>query len=143
MPQIIRYIDAIAREKKRDVLLIQFGPEGPLMSLDDSEPDRLSYEYDEDPWRQEVIRWLDQQGIPWEKCAPFVTCSCSLGYMGDIYVDVPYDEQNSVYQMLRDYLENPDGSMRDEEHVRFYLLPLEWAMKNANQNEPGFWDDAF
>ncbi|WP_340122667.1 hypothetical protein [Methylobacter svalbardensis] len=40
---------------------------------------------------------------------------------------------------LRDYLENPDGSMRFET-VGFWVLPLETAMKNAHHDESGFWE---
>jgi len=41
-----------------------------------------------------------------------------------------------VYQLVCGYIENPDGSLRDEEHVRWYCLPLEVAMKNPDYDEP-------
>lgn len=62
-----------------------------------------------------------------------------LPYLGNIYIDVPFDESDSKYQLVREYLEKPDGTPRDE-RVRFYYLPLEIAMKNAHHDEPGFWD---
>lgn len=44
-----------------------------------------------------------------------------------------------VYQTVRYYLEQMDGTMRFPT-VRFYVLPLEHAMKNAHHDEPGFWE---
>lgn len=133
MPQLIRYIDAIAREKKRDVLLIAFGPER-------GGADAFTYDHNKDRKRAELLQWLDDQGIAWEKCGPFVTDSFLCGYLGDIYIDVPYDEENPHYLLVRDRIENPDGTMRDHDHIRWYYLPLEYAMKNAHQDEPGYWD---
>jgi hypothetical protein len=49
------------------------------------------------------------------------------------------DETDPRYCQLRDYLEHPDGSMRDD-NVRFYVLKLEVAMQNAHHDEPGFWE---
>lgn len=136
MPQIIRYIDAIAREKKRDVLYVQFGPE----RLSRNDKNYKLHNYRDDPHRAELMQWLDEQGIAWEKCGPFVTGYFSFGYLGDIYIDVPYDEKNPQYQLVRDRIENPDGTMRDHDHIRWYYLPLEHAMKNAHQDEPGYWE---
>ena len=106
---------------------------------DEYEP-RLLHKYHDDPYRAALLQWLDEQGIGWEKCGPFVTVFFSFGYLGDIYIDVPYDEDNPRYQLVRDHIENPDGTMSDQEHVRWYYLPLEHAMKNAHQDEPGYWD---
>jgi hypothetical protein len=132
MPQIIRYIDAIAREKQRGVLLIEFRPQA-------FKNDWLDYDYQDNKRRDEVLMWLDKNNIPWEKCGPFVTKQYVLGYFGDVYIDVPYDESNEQYELVREYLENPDGSMRDPE-VIFCYLALEHAMQNAHQDEPGYWD---
>ena len=135
MPQIIQYIDAIARQKQRGVLYVQFGP-------DRSNGEWLSHDYShhEDSQREEFLQWLDHQGVVWEKCGPFVTGGFCFGYLGDIYIDIPYDESNEQYQLVRDRIENPDGTMRDEDKLRWYFLPLEYAMKNAHQDEPGYWD---
>lgn len=139
MPQIIQYIDAIAREKQRDVLLIKFSPAKSGKSDDDYLEARIEYDHNEDERRTEVLQWLDDHCIPWQKCGPFVSEGCLLGYEGDVYLDLPYDENNGQYQLVRDYLENPDESMRDE-RVTWHYLPLENAMKNAYQDEPGYWD---
>jgi hypothetical protein len=60
-------------------------------------------------------------------------------YLGQVYIDVPYDESLSEYRELRDYLEHPDGTMRHD-GVRFYAMPLDYAMQNAAHDEPGFWE---
>ena len=40
---------------------------------------------------------------------------------------------------LESYLERPDGTMFFET-VRFYVVQLKAAMKNAHHDEPGFWE---
>jgi hypothetical protein len=57
-------------------------------------------------------------------------------------IDVPYDEANPVCQKLADHLENPDGSMKIE-GVNFYYMPLEEAMKYAEQDEKECWGSAY
>lgn len=136
MPQIIQYIDAIARKKKRAVLFIGFGPQDKSADMFSDN----SYDYFTDERRTEVLEWLTQNNILWEKCGPFVTASFCFGYLGDVYLDIPYNVENEQYQLVREYIENPDGSMRDE-RVTWYYLPLEHAMKNAYQDEPGFWEN--
>ena len=61
-------------------------------------------------------------------------------YMNAIYLDVPYDKTLPLYQELEAYLQYDDDRMRHE-HVWFFYLPLEDAMRNAEQDEPGFFDD--
>jgi len=85
-----------------------------------------------------VLSWLDKNNIPWEKCATFANENYMIGYIGDVYLDFPYDENDPQYKLVCEYLENPDGSMRNE-NVVWYYLSLEIAMKNAHHDEPGFW----
>ena len=60
-------------------------------------------------------------------------------YLGQVYLDIPHDENNPEYILTRDYLENPDGSFRFEPAIWWYI-PLEVAMENAYHDEPGYWD---
>ena len=60
--------------------------------------------------------------------------------MGDIYLDVPYDKDLLLYQALEAYLQYPDDRMRFD-NVMFLYMPLELAMENAEQDEPGFIDE--
>ncbi len=144
MPKLIEHIDAIARKKQCAVLFIEFHPEkwGDYANeMEDGECDDSwrDYEYRVDQRREKVLAWLDENVISWQECGPVANEQGFRSYLGEIYIDVPYDENNPQYRLVRDYLENPDGTMRDES-IRFYCLPLEVAMKNAHHDEPGFWE---
>ena len=138
MPQLIEHIDAICRGKQRGVLYIQFYPVGYYDPRVDS---KRKFDWRSDKRRQKLLDWLDANGIYWTKCGPFAQQGGVFwfGYIGDIYVDVPFDETDPQYSLLRDHLEKPDGSMRNN-NVRFYCVPLEQAMKYAHHDEQGFWD---
>lgn len=134
---LIEHIDAIARQKQRDVLYLCFYP---LLKGPDDDSWRL-YDFRQDVRRTEVIKWFEDHGIAWQLCGPVASEHGFAGpYLGDIYIDVPFDENDPQYQLVRDYIENPDETMRYE-NVRWYYLPLEIAMKNAHHDEPGFWED--
>lgn len=128
MPMLIKHIDQIGREKGRDVLYVIFH-------------DDLSQHLDWErlPIRQQIIDWLDANGVAWQACGHVASTSFMCSYRGQIYIDMPFDENDPAYQKLRDYLENPDGTMRFE-GARFCYLPLSAAMENAHHDEPGFWE---
>lgn len=141
MPQLIENIDAIARQKQRDVLYLKFQPLV-VDSVIDSDEEEVSSDFD-DPWeelpiRQHIIAWLDAQGIGWQCCGDYANPNSMMSYQGQIYIDVPYDKSLAAYQALEAFLENPDGIMRFPE-VRFCYCPLEDAMKNAAHDDPEFW----
>lgn len=131
MPVQIEHIDAIARSKGRAVLFLEFHPR-PFKEWRD-------YRYQDDPVRAAVLAWFDAHGVPWRPCGPFADPSVMAPWLGQVYIDVPYDEALPDYRALRDYLEHPDGSMRHP-GVRFYAMPLEQAMQNAAHDAPGFWE---
>jgi hypothetical protein len=131
MPALIEHIDAIARAEKRAVLYLEFHP------LEAGE--RRAYRFEEDAVRSGVLSWLDAHGMRWRACGPFADPHRMASYLGQVYLDVPYDEALAEYRMLRDFLEHPDGTMR-QRGVRFYAMPLEFAMRNAEHDEPGYWE---
>ena len=131
MPRHIEYIDAIARRKGRAVLYLEFHPK-PFKEW-------RNYRYEDDLTRSTVLAWFDAHGVPWVECGPFANPNQMAPYLGQVYIDVPYDDTLPEYRALRDYLEQPDGSMRHE-GVRFYAMSLDYAMKNAEHDEPGFWE---
>lgn len=136
MPFLIEHIDAIARKKQRAVLYATFNP----TEMSDSDGwDRPFFDWKHDPMRETVCKWLTEHGIPWLHCSHFADEDSMCSYEGQIYLDVPYDDNDPLYVLVRDYLENPDGSMRFET-VGFWVLPLETAMENAHHDEPGFWE---
>lgn len=90
--------------------------------------------------RQEITNWLDAHAIAWEPCGPVASVNSMSSYRGQIYLDVPFDESDPAYDMLRNYLEKPDGSMAAK-GVKFCYYPLSEAIKNAHHDEPGFWEN--
>ncbi len=134
MPMRIDFIDAIARKKGRDVLFLQFPPEGGEDEFFPKEVDWVNL-----PIRKQIIAWLEQSKISWLPCGDFADENCMLSYRGQIYIDVPFDVENPIYQHLQNYLENPDGSGKFP-GARFCYLPLQTAMKNVHHDEPGFWE---
>lgn len=136
MPMLIEHIDAIARKKQRDVLYLTFHPR----KTPNTDPwDRPSYDWQQDPKREMVCNWLTEHNIAWQPCGHVASENMMCSYRGQIYLDLPYDDNDPLYVLVRDYLENPDGTMRFET-VTFWYLPLERAMENAHHDEPGFWE---
>lgn len=131
MPAQIEHIDAIARQQGRAVLYLEFHPQ-PCSEW-------RTYRFEDDAMRSSVLAWLDAQGVAWKECGPFADPRVMAPYLGQVYLDVPYDESLPEYRVLRDYLEHPDGTMRHD-GVRFYAMPLDHAMRNAEHDEPGFWE---
>jgi hypothetical protein len=131
MPQLIEHIDAIARAKGRDVLFVIFHQDL---------RDRIAWELL--PVRQQIVEWLTANAIAWKPCGQVASTSFVGPYLGQIYVDVPFDTGDPTYRRLRDYLEKPDGSMALD-GAAFCYLPLSEAMKNAHHDEPGFWENQY
>ncbi len=146
MPQLIHHIDAIARKKQRGVLWITFedpidaSPQDVLTGLNGLLGEGSS-DYEDNPSRQQVIAWLEEHHIAWEPSAEYANPNCFISYQGQIYVDLPYDVNLPAYRELEFFLENPDVSKRPP-GVRFWILPLELAMRNAEHDEPGYWERA-
>jgi len=136
MPMLIEHIDAIARKKQRDVLYLTFHPKG---STGIDWWDNDSYNWQQDPMRETVCNWLTEHHIAWQPCGYFADENSICGSDGQIYLDVPYDDNDLLYVLARDYLENPDGTTRFDT-VSFWYLPLQTAMENAHHDEPGFWE---
>ncbi|NYE60727.1 hypothetical protein FHW58_001879 [Duganella sp. 1224] len=131
MPQLIEHIDAIARRQRRAVLYLEFHRATP----------QRRYDYAHDAQRGAVLAWLDAHGLAWGPCGEFADVNVMSSYMGQIYLEVPYDESLAAYRLVRDYLEHPDGSMRHPT-VRFCVMPLDYALRNAEHDTPGFWERA-
>jgi hypothetical protein len=139
MPQLIETIDAIARQKQRDVLFVMFKPSEPLATDSEQTSLHTRWDWEQDPLRQQVCQWLTQQQIAWQLCMLIADEHCIMGYQGAVYIDVPFDEADPQYQQVQQYLELPDGRMRYPS-VTFYYLPLSRALENAHHDEPGFWE---
>lgn len=117
MSALLRHIDAIAREQKRDVLFLHFEN-----YLEDQELE------DEDNVRTEVLEWLSQNQITYMPCMGIEGEDLIGSYLGDVYLDVPFDESNATYLKLSQYLEDEDGNMKIE-GVFFFVLTLDVALE--------------
>jgi len=129
MPQLLENIDAIARRLKRDVLYLEF--------LKAQRPHRADYRNLET--RARITQWLDSEGIEWRECGQPASETVIRPYAGEVFINVLFDEADDQYRKLQAFLEYPDGTMRFDD-VRFYVVTLQIAMKNAHHDEPGFWD---
>jgi hypothetical protein len=110
MPRILNNIDQIALEKQRDVLYLLYHK-----SYNDSfhnEDLSLKFHYETCIARQQLIEWLEKHEIDFSECFGWSTRSgiMSMPYLGELYLDVPFDEADPKYQLLYNYLENSDGS---------------------------------
>ena len=138
MPMRIEHVDAIARQKQRDVLYVAFHPRASDMPDQEENLGTDDFDWGKLPIRQQIIDWLEAQGIGCKPCGHFANECLRMGYRGQIYVDVPFDASLPNFQALQAYLELPDGSMRFSE-ATFFCCPLDLAMENAAYDEPGFW----
>ncbi|QCP51596.1 hypothetical protein FAZ95_00940 [Trinickia violacea] len=77
--------------------------------------------------------------MPWRECGPYASETVTRSYAGEVFINVPFDDRDAQYRRVQEFLEYPDGSMRFDD-VKFYVVPLEDAMKNAHHDEPGFWE---
>ena len=130
MPELIKHIDAIARQWRRDVLYLEFHPR--------ERAARRAYRYEDDTVRRSLLGWLAAHGHDWQRCGPYAQPGSMQRYQGQVCLDVAFDENLPKYQQLRDHLEFPNGNMRLV-GVRFCLLTLQTAMENAEHDAPGFW----
>lgn len=115
MPQVLKHIDAIAREKNRDVLFIHFEN-----YQEDGEGD--------DPIRQIVLDWLEDHEIAFQPCMGLEQEGFFDVYSGDIYIDLAVDEDDSNYRELCEYLEDDEGNMLLD-GVLFFVLALDVALE--------------
>lgn len=128
MPVILETIDAIARRLKRDVIFLDL---------------RGSFEHPgrDRPEAEEATAWLDAEGIGWAPCFGFLPGMVIFeGGPRAIHIDLPFEPGSAALRRLEDRFETPDGLPRHPDLV-LSLLRLETAMVNADQDEPGFWDD--
>jgi len=145
MSRVLQTLDQIARKKQRDVMYITFHkkPESESANAIDSE-EFSSFDWQGCASRKEAISFLEEHQIPYQMCFDAQPTGgvlvLAMPYKGQIYIDMPYDQTDELCNKLEGYLENQDGSPKLPD-VYLWLYPLEMAMKNAEHDEPGFWDN--
>jgi hypothetical protein len=145
MPLLIENIDVIARKKQRDVLWISFLESEDSLLSENNEQSATSFEHNinfkkrkiNQQSRERVIAWLDEHRIDWELTGPLANRNVMMPYQGDIYVDLPYDQNLAAYRELEWFLENPDIKQRLPD-VKFWVCSLELAMRNKHNSD---WDE--
>ena len=111
MSQSLPYIDAIAREKNRDVLFVHFeDPNSPICEI--------------------VLAWLEDHEIGYAACLGLEEESLHNHELEHTYIDLAVDEEDSTYRELCEYLEDDDGNMKLD-GVLFFVLSLETALELA------------
>lgn len=130
MPQLIEYIDAIARRKQRDAPYVTF-----FEDVSGREP---TCDWEDNPSRQQIIEWLDVEDYGWQPYGEAANECVMCSYRGSIHIDVPFDTSNVEYRAFESFLEHPDGTLRLPD-MRFWVIEDEHAMKNVHHDEPGFW----
>lgn len=113
--QLLKHIDAIAREKNRDVLFVHFDH-------------YVHSDQDTNSARQQFIGWLEQQNIRYMPCLGIEPSVRSEVYSGGLYLDVPFDLQHKAYQKLSGYLEDEQGNMKIK-GIQFFVLSLGLALE--------------
>ena len=140
MTMTIQHIDAIAREKRRDVAYIEFRRPATRQRQANAWPeDNLVTKWKDLASRRKIVQWLDAHAIGYVPCAEFADECRMLSYRGQLYIDLPIDASSPAFQALTRFLEKPDGRTRVA-GVKFMLCTLVQAMTNAAHDEPGFWE---
>jgi hypothetical protein len=140
MTMTIQHIDALAREKRRDVAYIEFRrPAARQRRVDAWDDDKLVTQWKDLASRRKIVQWLDAQAIGYQPCAEFADEGRMLSYRGQLYIDLPVDASSPAFQALTLFLEKPDGRARLA-GVKFLRCTLAQAMTNAAHDEPGFWE---
>jgi hypothetical protein len=125
LSQLLKHIDAIAREKNRDVLFVHFDHY--------VHPDR-----DTNSVRQILIGWLEQQSIVYMPCLGVDQTVHSEIYLGGLYLDVPFDLHHKTYQKLSGYLEDDQGNMKID-GILFFVLSLALALELESDSKVPQW----
>jgi hypothetical protein len=146
MPMILDTIDKIARQKQCSVLFLDFHKCIPRCSDDSDWFKRyVGVDWDNLPVRRQVIEWLNEAGVAWRPCGDFAGQGGWMileGYFGTIYVDVPFDQQDPLFQKIDACFDLTDkGESSRWPGVLFCYLTLEKAMENTHHDEPGYWDN--
>ena len=113
MPVVIFTIDEIALKKNRDALYLSFyDPRNPesVEALLETVGDGLMAWREYPPFKA-ISQWMDKKGIKHSPCYAMLDPGLmSTPYMGDLYVDVPFDLADPLYQELSAHLEDADGN---------------------------------
>jgi len=119
MPQILPTLPQIAKEKKRDVLMITFHDYQSLC------PEPISPEMSK--IRSEVITVLESKNIRYKDAyPPLIIGTLAVLYCGSLYIDLEVNESCPTYAFICDYLEGAASKFKTL-GVTLICLPLSHA----------------
>ena len=121
-------IDGIARQLGRDVL---------FLALLNDENESLDIYAEIDP----ITDWLEARGITYRICTAFEEGVVYIeGGPGCIYLDVePNTDLRKLAVLLNKF--GPVDGPQSVSGFQLSVLTLENALKNAEQDDPSFWDN--
>jgi len=128
MPQILKHIDKIAREKNRDVIYINF-------IID------IFSDYETFDERNKLLKWLEDNHIDYTKVFSPASEDSLESYRGQLYLDVIIDEKNEQYKLICAHMDGPENGSFKIPGVESWIYPLKLALQNKHHDEPGFWNE--
>lgn len=132
MPITIPYIDDFAEREQRDVIFVEFFKDWLECVREHKEP--LKDYWKDHKTRNTIIQWLNDNNIGYELTyGRYDPCVITSPYLGGLYIDVPYDENNPNYKKVQEFLEYPDGTPKFE-NVYFYYMPFEMATMEKDRD---------
>ncbi len=120
MPQLIGTIDAIARERQRDVLYARAPPSADLL---------FDHKWERAAGRVALVEFLTaHKMIRWEECMDWNSGVLVAPYDGSLFIDLPVNVTNEQFQAVCAILEYPNGRPRFSDY-RLYVFPLFLALR--------------
>jgi|GEM_PF-3074719 len=121
-------IDSISRQLGRNVL---------FLALLDDEDEALDIYAEVDP----ITEWLEVNNIDFRLCTAFSPDVVYIeGGPACIYLDVTPERDTEKLALLVNRFGQVDGTPV-QDGFQLSILKLDDAMKNAEQDDPDFWDD--
>jgi len=142
MTQTLPYLDDIAIKKNRDVVFVLFykNPFDFLFSDLHRNTDPLDDPFENHKERNKLIQFLNENNISYKECfGPYTPGYIIQPYTGTLYIDVVFDETNSNYQLVKQYLENDDDTSKIENVLFCYFLLSDTTKdEDREYNQPGY-----
>ncbi len=126
-----KQIDDIAITKQRDVLYCTFDGSS-YKEIDYIEIFNDNYDFEEDKDRDKFCNWLDSNNIKWQPCGHYYinTNLKNRIYRGQIYIDVPIDDDDPQFQLLGNYFIDEHFNKNNYPDLFFCFLRIENAYLN-------------
>ena len=142
MPRVLKTIDEIARELRRDVFYVSFPAKEADEDASDDVPEDIEFvecdeahqndEVDIDPEllhpiRKPVIDWLERQGLDYEDCIGPESLEGFRAWRGEVFLpELVLEPENALLEKVNEYLHTEANEMRFK-GVALMLMRFEFA----------------